>query len=373
MKYLIVFLSFLAVNQCNEKSKETHFIDGDAPGVANGMRVYLNDLDENGRTIVVDTSIVMEEKFFFDKKEELKNEEIRFITLDGSQGNFLLLIENDHLEVSIKKDSLFNSDVIGSKSNEDLKIFKKRQSTYAANSRKYRDQRAAAIKSGDQALASSVTNQWSTAEKDFKAYAIQMVTGHSSSVIAPMILGELLNSKMLDEKKSRSIYNNFDPQVKESVMAKRIDAYLQKAESIAIGVKAPDFEGASPDGKVIRLYDVLGKVTLIDFWASWCGPCRRENPNVVSAYNKYHDKGFNILSVSLDGNGAEKAWKDAIIKDKMDWNHVSRLQYFGPLAKLYNVNAIPATFLLDENGIIIATNLRGQELHRKLEELLGKS
>ncbi|AUC80112.1 thiol:disulfide interchange protein [Nonlabens sp. MB-3u-79] len=373
MKYLIVFLTFIAVNQCNEKSKETHFIDGDAPGVTNGMRVYLNDLDENGRTIVIDTSIVMEEKFFFDKKEELNNEEIRFLTLDGSQGNFILLIENDPLKVRIKKDSLFDSDVVGSKSNEDLKIFKKRQSTYATNSRKYRDERAAAVRSGDQAFATTITNQWSTAEKDFKAYAIQMVTSHRSSVIAPMILGELLNSKMLDEKVSRSIYNNFDPQVQESVMAKRIDAYLKKAESVAIGAEAPDFEGASPDGKVIRLNEVLGKVTLIDFWASWCGPCRRENPNVVSAYNKYHDKGFNILSVSLDRNGAEKAWKDAIIKDKMNWNHVSRLQYFGPLAKLYNVNAIPATFLLDENGIIIATNLRGQELHRKLEELLGES
>jgi len=373
MKYLIIFLTFLAVNQCNEKNKETHFIDGDATGVANGMRVYLNDLDENGRTVVVDTSIVMEEKFYFDKKEELNNEEIRFLTLDGSQGNFLLLIENDHLEVRIKKDSLFDSDVVGSKSNEDLKIFKKRQSTYATNSKRYRSERAAALKSGDNAAAMSVTNQWSTAENDFRDYATQMVTSHNSSVIAPMILGELLNSKMLDEKKSRAIFNEFDPRVRETVMAQRIDAYLKKAESVAVGAKAPDFEGASPSGEVIRLHEVLGKVTLIDFWASWCGPCRRENPNVVSAYNKYHDKGFNILSVSLDRNGAEKAWKDAIIKDKMDWNHVSRLQYFGPLAKLYNVNAIPATFLLDENGIIIATNLRGQQLHLKLEELLGPS
>jgi thiol-disulfide isomerase/thioredoxin len=373
MKYLIVFLSFLAVNQCNEKNKETHFINGDAPGVLNGMRVYLNDLDENGRTIVVDTSIVMEEKFFFDKKEELNKEEIRFLTLDGSQGNFLLLIQNDHLAVRLKKDSLFDSDVVGSKSNEDLKIFKKRQSSYATNSRKYRIERDAAIKSGDQALTMTVTNQWTTAENDFRDYATQMVTSHNSSVIAPMILGELLNSKMIDEKKSRAIFNDFDLQVKESVMAKRIDAYLKKAESVAIGAKAPDFEGAGPEGEVIRLSEVLGKVTLIDFWASWCGPCRRENPNVVSAYNKYHDKGFNILSVSLDRKGADKAWKDAIIKDKMEWNHISRLQYFGPLAKLYNVNAIPATFLLDENGIIIATNLRGQELHRKLEELLGES
>jgi thiol-disulfide isomerase/thioredoxin len=373
MKYLIVVLSFLALNQCDEKERETHFINGNAPGVANGMRVYLNDLDQNGRPVIVDTSIVMEEKFFFDKKQQIKNEEVRFLTLDGSKGNFVLLVQNDELNVRLKKDSLFDSEVVGNKSNQELKIFKKRQTSYANNSKKYRDERATALRNGDKAKATAVTAKWTKAEEEFKEYAINVVTSNNSSVVAPMILGELLNSKFVDPIKSREIYNNFDPVVKQSAMAQRIDGYLKKTESVAIGAKAPDFEGASPDGSIIKLSDVLGKVTLIDFWASWCGPCRRENPNVVEAYKKYHDKGFNILSVSLDKKNGEQAWKDAIRKDKMDWNHVSRLMYFGPLAKLYNVNAIPATFLLDENGIIIATNLRGSQLHNKLEELLGNS
>lgn len=373
MKYLLVFLSFLALNQCNEKSKETHFINGDAPGVANGMRVYLNDLDENGRTVVVDTSIVMEEKFFFDKKDPLVSEEVRFLTLDGSNGNFVILVENDFLNIKLKKDSLFDSEVIGSKSNQDLKIFKNRQTAYGISSRNYRDERAAALRSGDNATATAVTAKWTKAEEDFKNYATEVASTNNSSVVAPMILGELLNNKFIDPVKARKIFHDFDQKVQKSVMAQRIDAYLKKTESVAIGAKAPDFEGASPDGSIIKLSDVLGKVTLIDFWASWCGPCRKENPNVVAAYNKYHDKGFNIISVSLDKKNGEKAWKDAIIKDKMDWNHISRLAYFGPLAKLYNVNAIPATFLLDENGIIIATNLRGQQLQNKLEELLGDS
>lgn len=373
MKYLLVFLSFLAINQCQEKKKETHFINGNAPGVANGMRVYLNELDQNGRTVVVDTSIVMEESFFFDQKEKLTSEEVRFITLDGSEGNFIVLVQNEQLKINLKKDSLFDSEVVGSKSNEELKAFKEQQTSYATNSRKYRDQRASALRSGDNTKATLVTAQWTKAEKEFKKYTISMITNNNSSVVAPMILGELLNSKFIDPEKSREIYTNFDPVVKQSVMAQRIDAYLKKTEAVAIGAKAPDFEGPSPDGSIVRLSDVLGKVTLIDFWASWCGPCRRENPNVVRAYNKYHKKGFNILSVSLDRKNGEKAWKNAIKKDKMDWNHVSRLMYFGPLAQLYNVNAIPATFLLDENGIIIATNLRGPQLHNKLEELLGNS
>ncbi|WP_438969371.1 redoxin domain-containing protein [Nonlabens sp.] len=373
MKYLLVFLSFLAINQCNEKKKETHFINGNAPGVANGMRVYLNDLDQNGRTVIIDTSIVMEESFFFDKKEQLSSEEVRFLTLDGSEGNFIILVQNSALNIRLKKDSLYDSEVIGSKSNQALKTFKKQQTSYASQSKIYRDERAAALRSNDNTKATDVTAKWTQAEKDFKEYAIETITSNNSSVIAPMILGELLNSKFIDAAKSREIYNDFNTQVKQSVMAQRIDAYLKKTESVAIGAKAPEFEGTSPDGSIIKLSDVLGKVTLIDFWASWCGPCRRENPNVVAAYNKYHEKGFNIISVSLDKKNGEKAWKEAIVKDKMDWNHVSRLMYFGPLAKLYNVNAIPATFLLDENGIIIATNLRGQQLHNKLEELLGNS
>ena len=120
----------------------------------------------------------------------------------------------------------------------------------------------------------------------------------------------------------------------------------------------------------MALADVLGKVTLIDFWAAWCKPCRAENPNVVSVYNKYHDKGLNIIGVSLDRTA--DAWKKAIEDDGLRWNHVSHVAYFNdPIAKLYNVNAIPAAFLLDENGVIIAKNLRGPALEEKVAELLN--
>ena len=371
MKYLFFFLSIIAINQCNSVQKETHYIEGNASGVANGMRVYLNELDEKGRTQVVDTSIVMEESFYFDQKEKLAGEEIRFITLDGSEGNFVLLVNNEPLKVELRKDSLIKSTVIGSKPNHELKKFKERQSSYVTTSKKFQGERVAALRNGDNAQAAAVVNKWTTAENEFKTYAIRTMSDNSSSIIAPMILGELLQNKFLDATTSRNYYNEFDTHIKESIMAQRIDAFLKKAESVAIGAKAPELEGTNPEGKVIKLSEVLGKVTLVDFWASWCGPCRRENPNVVDAYDKYHSKGFNILSVSLDRPNGEKAWKDAIIKDKMNWNHISRLMYFGPLAKLYNVSAIPATFLLDENGVIIATNLRGQQLHNKLEELLG--
>ena len=109
---------------------------------------------------------------------------------------------------------------------------------------------------------------------------------------------------------------------------------------------------------MLALNDVKGKVTLVDFWAGWCRPCRAENPNIVAVYEKYKDKGLNVLGVSLDRN--RDLWLQAIEEDNLQWSHVSNVQYFqDPIARLYNINAIPAAFLLDENGIIIAKDLRG--------------
>jgi thiol-disulfide isomerase/thioredoxin len=140
-----------------------------------------------------------------------------------------------------------------------------------------------------------------------------------------------------------------------------------------IGEMAPDIVMNNTEGKAIKLSSLRGKLVLIDFWASWCGPCRRENPNVVGAYQKYAKakfktaKGFEIYSVSLDQNA--EAWKAAIEKDGLTWkNHVSDLKgWSNSAAALYKVSSIPMSFLIDENGVILAKNLRGLELHRQLD------
>lgn len=142
-----------------------------------------------------------------------------------------------------------------------------------------------------------------------------------------------------------------------------------------VGDKAPEIELPGTDGKNLKLSSLKGNVVLIDFWASWCGPCRRENPNVVEAYQKYKSrkfkdaKGFKIFSVSLDKT--KEPWLKAIQTDKLDWSdHVSDLKGWQSQASaLYGVNSIPASFLLDANGIIIAKNLRGMDLHYQLEKL----
>ncbi|SKA47334.1 Peroxiredoxin [Chitinophaga eiseniae] len=157
--------------------------------------------------------------------------------------------------------------------------------------------------------------------------------------------------------------------------ARRKQADIVKAEEIArktgIGATAMNFAQNNVSGKAVQLKDYRGKYVLLDFWASWCGPCRAENPNVLDNYEKYHSKGLEILAVSLDDK--KDAWVKAIKDDGLTWEHVSDLKgWKNEVAKEYNIRAVPSNFLIDKDGKIVAKDLRGEELTKKLEEIFGK-
>jgi thiol-disulfide isomerase/thioredoxin len=165
-------------------------------------------------------------------------------------------------------------------------------------------------------------------------------------------------------KDMRELYNNYANQ------AKMMEEQKKAAENIQVGKPAPELDFKDPNGKNIKLSSLKGKVVLIDFWASWCGPCIKEMPTVIAAYNKYKDKGFDIYSVSLDKDG--NAWKNAIARLGMTWpTHVSDLkQWQSDAARIYGVNSIPAAFLINKEGIIVGRDLRGPALEEKIKEVL---
>jgi len=161
--------------------------------------------------------------------------------------------------------------------------------------------------------------------------------------------------------------------LRESKAGVTYQKYLDVLKSVMVGKMAPDFAQADTSGKMVSLSSFKGKYVLLDFWASWCGPCRAENPNVVKAFNNYKGKNFTILSVSLDRPGKRDAWVKAIKTDGLAWNHVSDLKFWdNDAAKLYGIQAIPQNLLLDPNGKIIAKDLFGDDLEKKLAELFGK-
>lgn len=205
-------------------------------------------------------------------------------------------------------------------------------------------------------------------QKHYRQNMKAFVLKNSPSIVA------LNASKEFSQKASEhtEFFDEIKKIYKNEAYAQEFLAFLEQQlskVSIEVGSIAPDFELKTPEGNLLKLSSLRGQYVLIDFWASWCGPCRRENPNVVKMYNKYHNKGFEILGVSLDNNQGN--WEKAIKKDGLTWKHVSDLkQWDSKVVPLYGVTGIPMTVLLDKEGRIIARDLRGASLEAKLAELI---
>jgi peroxiredoxin len=202
-----------------------------------------------------------------------------------------------------------------------------------------------------------------------KTLTKQWILNHKTSPVSAFLLSFELGRLDIDEKET--ILNKLSPVAKNNAPAKRIAYSIRVNNLTGIGKTAMNFIQNDTLGKPISLNNFRGKYVLIDFWASWCVPCRAENPNVVAAFHKYKDKNFTIVSVSLDQPDGKDKWLNAIHADHLTWTHVSDLKFWNnAVAKQYDIRSIPANFLIDPQGKIIAKNLRKEALDKKLKEVL---
>lgn len=365
-RYTIIFLVLISLVACNS-APEGFKLEGTLKGeVENGSEVYLRKTDDNNNLIEVDTTLIENGAFNF--KGTTESPELGYLFFSAISGNIPVMLENGTIKVSAQKDSLTYASIKGTPQNQFFSDFLKENKGWAERARSMSKEMEEAVKRKDTVTMTALRDEYFELQQESKTFELKFAKENPNALISALILDKVYTTKSIPETQVQEIYDGFTPLIKETVVGKRISNKLVKSASTRIGGKAPDFSGPTPDGEQLALYDVLGKVTILDFWAAWCKPCRAENPNVVNVYNKYHEKGLNIVGVSLDRRSED--WKKAIVDDGLNWNHISNVNYFDEIAALYNVSAIPATFILDENGIIIAKDLRGVALENKIAELL---
>lgn len=200
---------------------------------------------------------------------------------------------------------------------------------------------------------------------------LDFVNQHPDSYLSVISLSHIAAQPATNEGAAKA-YQKLSEQLRNTPMGREIPILLASQSKVQVGKTAPDFAQATVDGAEVKLSDFLGKYVLLDFWASWCGPCREENPNIAATYRSFRGKGFEVLGVSLDGPSQKAAWLKAIEKDQLIWKQVTDLKgWDNAAAKLYGIRGIPANFLIDPAGKIIARDLRGKDLPEKLQSLLG--
>lgn len=363
MKILLTSLFLSIIFFACQATKDEFSIKGSIEGVETG-KVYLQKI-VNGRPESIDTADVVNGKFTFSGKMETPD--IRVLRLNEQDYIAQLFLDNAEVKIAAKKDSMQAAKISGSPSQDIFQAYLDELESMNKEMALIQDRYQKAMSASNKEEEKKVKVDYQALMDNMKLYTKNFVKEHNQSVVSAYITLVQL-SNQVESAELDSILFKFPQEISKSEYVVKLKEIADGMRTTAIGQVAPDFTMNDPQGKPIQLSSLKGKVVLIDFWASWCGPCRQENPNVVKLYQQYHDKGFEILGVSLDRK--KEDWERAIKDDQLAWLHVSDLQYWqNNAARLYAVNAIPQTYLLDKEGKIIGKGLRGEELAAKLNEL----
>ncbi|MDB5156424.1 MAG: thioredoxin [Mucilaginibacter sp.] len=292
----------------------------------------------------------------------------------GNQRNadeLAFYFENGEISLTVK-DSLKYAVVKGSKINDEYLVYQKAIEAPQKEIERYTAslRAATAANKTDTVYIQSLKAGAQKANADQKQAALQFIKSHPNYFISLVALWQVAGYR-INGAEIGPVFETLSPEVQNTTSGKALATLIKAAKSVTIGSKAPVFTQVDTSGRLVSLADFKGKYVLLDFWASWCVPCRGENPNVVKAYHQYKDKNFTVVSVSLDLPGKRENWLAAIKADHLEWTQLSDLKFWdNAVAKQYAIRSIPQNFLIDPSGNVIAADLRGTALQSKLAELL---
>lgn len=376
MKKIALLLALASLVACNKEQEKGYSISGTTNGFEDGTTVYVNAVSQSNRPVILDSATVQQGKFKITLPTP-ETQDFNYLTFKNTGGNVLFLAEDSPLKMTIYKDSLRSSVIKGGPENNLFFEYLNKVKTLGEKKTDLSNQYQYAVRLKETEKILQIKKDQEALKLQELAIRKEYAQNHPNSLIAVMALTDLSRLKALKAKEMQDMFASLNDSLKTTRLGKNLQSLVNTAvaeasrKKIDIGNEAEDFSAPTPEGELLSLKQSLGKVTIIDFWASWCKPCRMENPNVVRVYNKYHNKGLNIIGVSLDK--AKNSWTKAIADDNLEWNHISNLKYWqDPIARQYGVRSIPATFILNEKGEIIAKNLRGPALENKIAELLDE-